>query len=61
MKTSPIMSQTCQNKLSISSELNFQKFTQRLNFLPKWRNLAKSGHTGHAPPQNMHQNVDVIY
>ena len=36
----------CRSKILPSTKLTLQKLPKTLNFQPKWRNLAKSGHTG---------------
>ena len=48
MKISPIMSQICQSKLSIlpNKKVTFKNLPKTCKLLPKWRNFAKSGHTG---------------
>ena len=37
----------CRSKILPSTKLTLQKLPKTLNFQPKWRNFAKSGHTAH--------------
>ena len=47
MKMRPIMSQICQSKHSILRNKKYIKnLPKTCEILPKWRNFAKSGHTG---------------
>ena len=48
MKISPIMSQICQSQLSIlpNNKWTVKTLSKTGKLLPKWRNFARSGHTG---------------
>ena len=48
MKISPIMSQICQSRHSILPKQiqTVKNWPKTCKLLPKWRNFAKSGHTG---------------
>ena len=60
MIISPIMSHICQSRLSIlpNRKQTVKNLPRTCKLLPKWRNFAKSGHTGCRQMRLYHRHLD---